>query len=253
MKRLFAARIWISIVTIALLAATTLAVYGVFRFKWRFGLPTHDKVLIVNTVIAACALALVGWGVIVALAAYIIATGNPDLAPEITFNFSNVNEPVFKAKVDFPEPGGGLPTEPFKQMDGRVVIRNRSKYAARNPGVLIELDGLGIYPPPDLGDWRVISSANMVGITAIQWDGGADYIVHGKWHRTLPSLDFRGLASFSSHPHLIVSIAADGFGPRKWRMPVRVLGPIDYHKYMKELVATASERNPLPGPPPSSA
>jgi hypothetical protein len=227
MKRLFTSRIWISVVTLALLVAAALAVYTVFRFNWQYGLPTHDKTLIVNTVIAACALALVGWGVIVALAAYIAATGSPDLRPEITFSFSLVNQPVFKAQVEFSEWGQGLPTESFKQMDGRIVIRNKSKYAAHNPGVLIELDGLGIYPPPELGEWRIISSTNMVGITAIQLDGGADYIIHGNWHRTLPPLDFRGLAGYGHQPYFLsVSVAADGFGPRKWRIPVRILGPV---------------------------
>jgi len=253
MVRLFTLRIWIIVVTIALLAAAAAVIYAVFRFSWRFGLPTHDKTLIVNTVIAACALVLVGWGVIVALAAYIIATGSPDLSPEITFNYSSVNQPVFRAKVDFPEQGTGLQAESFKQLDGRVVIRNKSKYAARNPGVLIELDGLGFSPSSYADEWRVTSSANMVGATAIQWDGGADHIIHGKWQRTLPPLNFGGLTAYSDHPQLVVSIAADGFNPRKWRMPVKILGPAEYAKYMNELIAAANESNPLPGPPPSSA
>lgn len=88
MKRLFASRIWIGIITVALIGAPALAVYGVSGLDWRYGLPTRDKTAIVNTVMPACALALVGWGVIVALAAYISATGSPDLTFEIAFTFS---------------------------------------------------------------------------------------------------------------------------------------------------------------------
>jgi hypothetical protein len=173
-KRIFNYRAWIGLITGTLLVTAAFAIYGAFRFDWRYGLPTHDKTAIVNTVLAACALALVGWGVIVALAAYISATGSPDLESEITFNFSNPNEPVFQAHVSLPEPGDFLGTEPFKQMDGRMVIQNKSKYAARNPGVLIEFRACGIRNPSnfDFDEWRKVSVANMVGVTAIQWDGG---------------------------------------------------------------------------------
>lgn len=252
MRALFKFRGWISLVTAALLVATAYVIYGAFRYNWRYGLPTHDKTVVVNTVFAACALGLVGWGVIVALAAYISATGSPNLSFEITFNFSYPNKPVFKAHVGFPEPGAALTAEPFKQLDGRVVIRNRSKYAARNPGVLIEFKNCSLPDPPDLGEWRKVSTGNMVGVTSIQWDGGANYIIHGRWRRTLPPLDFRSLAAYSCDSHLLVSIAADGFDPHEWKVPVKILGPVEYDRYMKNVVSAASKKNPLPGPPPAS-
>lgn len=249
MKHVFASRAWVSIITVGLLAAAVVAVYGVVRFGWRYGLPTHDKTAIVNTVISACALALVGWGVIVALVAYISATAGPDLTFEISFNFSRINEPVFRATVGFPEPGDHLSVEPFKQIYGTPVLRNKSKYAARNPGVLIEFEGCGLRDP-DLGAWSQVSFANMVGVTAIQWDGGLDYIIHGRWRRTLPPLSVRGLAAYHDDPQLVVSVVADGFDPRIWKIPIRILNPAEYDKYMKRLVAAANEKNPLPAPPP---
>jgi hypothetical protein len=240
MKNLFTARTSIIVVTGALCAATVIAICGVFSFDWRYGLPTTDKTQIVNTVISACALALVGWGAVVALLAYISATGSPDLKPEITFNFSQPNQPVFMAHAGSPESGDFLMVEPFKQVDGRVVVYNKSKYAARNPGVLIELEGCGLRDSP-LGEWRKVTAVNMIGVTSMQWDGGADYIIHGKWRRTLPPLNFSGLASYSRDPSITVSVAADGFAPLKTNIPLKILGPADYEKYMQGLKVMTDE------------
>lgn len=126
--------------------------------------------------------------------------------------------------IGFPDPGDFRQIEPFNQIIGRVVIRNQSKYSGRNPGVLIELEGCGLIDP-DLSEWRQISFGSTIGITVIQWDVGADYIIHGKWLRTLPPLNFQGLTAYRDDPQLVVSAAADGFGPRKWEIPVLILGP----------------------------
>jgi hypothetical protein len=103
------------------------------------------------------------------------------------------------------------------------------------------------------GQWDVLTTANMVGIRTIQWDGGANYIVHGKWSRTLPPLNVPHLMAIrTDNLHLKVSIAADGFGPRHWNIPIKLLGPAEYLKYMENLVARAGPENVLPGPPPPS-
>jgi hypothetical protein len=251
MRFVRSSRFLITTVTLILLIAAALAIYGAFRFNWKYGLDDSDRATVVNTVISGCSLALVGWGVIVALAAYVSATARPDLVFELVFNFSAPNRPVFKAAVGFPEPGQHTTIEPFKQADGRMILRNKSSVAARNPGVLIEFDGCALIKH-NLEGWNPITFASTVGVTAIQWDGGADYIIHGRWRRTLPNLNFRGFTAYRSDPAIAVTIAADGFGPHTSRIPIKVLGPIDYDRYMKRVIATASKENPLPGPPPVS-
>ena len=250
MKRVIAARVWITGVTIALFVATTLVIFGVFRFNWRYGLSTNDKAVIANTVIAACALVLVGWGVIVALAAYIDATGSPNLIPKIRFGSSDTNKPVFVALGQSSRSEGLKHIEQFNARDGRVEISNESKYSARNPGIRIKFHGFGL---PDFasGEWRVLSNTH-VGAREIQWDGGASYIIHGKWSMTLPSLDFGSFAAYGEEPELEVSIAADGFGPRTWHLPIEIVTKEAWQAARSRPAGAAIEGGRLPGPPPSS-
>lgn len=250
MKRVFRARIWISIVTLALLVASALAVFGVFRFRWHYGLSTNDKAVIVNTVIAACALILVGWGVIVALAAYVNTTGSPDLRFELSIYSSKPNRPVLKALPELPGPGGSVRVDRSEPRVATIAIENKSKYAARNPGVLIEFQNCGL-DNDRVGGWEVISRSIGTGaVTVIQWDGGADYIIHGRWVRILPSLDFESLTRYGDDPKLAVNVAADGFEPRKWVIPIQVLGPAAYDEYIKQEISAGSAESPLPDPPP---
>ncbi len=72
-----------------------LALAGSAFEGWRYGLPSDNKTVVINTVATIGAFVLVAWGVVVALAAYVSGTGSPDLSVELTFRFSFPNEPVF--------------------------------------------------------------------------------------------------------------------------------------------------------------
>jgi hypothetical protein len=171
-------------------------------------------------------------GLIVALAAYVSATGHPDLSPVITFRFSYPNMPTFRAASKQEQILNWNTVAPFRQVEGEVVITNRSRYAARNPGMRIELDGLGGIA--DQPGWAAISTENQVGIMKLQWDGGADYIIHGQWSRTLPGLDATGMFAYTEDPAFVVEIAADGFGPKRFSMPVKILDDEAYQRYSTE-------------------
>jgi hypothetical protein len=227
MRKLAALRPWLIVITFALVIATIITVLGSALWNWKFGLHTRDKTVIVNTVVAFGAYILVALALLVALAAYIAATGRPKLSPVIQFTFSEPNEPVFWIASD--SPAWGRTVKTYKQTEGNVSLKNDSPYAARNPGMRITLDGLGGIAPQQ--DWTIIQQANMVGITAIQWDGGADYIIHGRWSRTLPRLDVKGMFAYKEDPAFVVEIAADGFDPETTRIPVRILDEEDYARY----------------------
>jgi hypothetical protein len=62
-----------------------------------------------------------------------------------------------------------------------VTVRLENLYVASSP------------EEPSLNGWIVIGFANTLGITAVQWDGGPNYSVHGKSIRQLPPLDPRPL------------------------------------------------------------
>jgi hypothetical protein len=229
MQRVFQIRVSIVLGTVGILLATVIALVGAAFWNWRYGLATHDKVLVINTVVATGGFVLVAWGVIVALAAYVSATGSPELSAEISFRFSFPNRPTFSVADKEDWLGDWRRVGTYRQVEAEVTITNSSKYSARNSGMRIQLDGLGGIS--DQTGWTVVGQANQIGITSIQWDGGADYIIHGQWSRVLPSLHVEGMFAFQDDAALIVDVAADGFGPKRTRMPVRILDPDDYEKY----------------------
>lgn len=71
----------------------------------------------------------------------------------------------------------------------------------------------------------------MVDARTLHWDGGADYIIHGKWARDLPQLDLRGMYAFADNPAIVVTFTADGFRPVTRRLPVTILSEPQYLVY----------------------
>jgi hypothetical protein len=211
--------------TIVLTVGTTLAILGTTLWGWHFGLGHGDLPSRINTVVAVCAFILVAATLFVALIAYLAATGRPDLEPQLHFPNSDVNRPVLRAAPSQRQ------IERSPQSVGNVVLVNRSRYSARNPGIRIELDGLGgLAPQPG---WTGIASENDTGTVAIQWDGGADYLIHGNWSRVLPNLDFGFVSESKSDrpPQLVVTVAADGLKPTAHRVPVTILDSREYAAY----------------------
>ncbi len=199
-----------------------------------FGVPgtRADAVLLVTTV---AAFALVALTLVVALLAYLSATGRPDLDVDVSFHFSFPNEPVFSCERTSVMGSDRLQVTPYKQTWGQVTLSNRSRYAAKNPGVRIRLRGLFVdgFTGDWADGWSPVSSANQVGVYEVQWDGGADQIVHARWSRRLPGLDVTGLTSFGAdQPTVIeVTLVADDVDPRRLRLPVAMLDADDYATY----------------------
>jgi hypothetical protein len=204
-----------------------------------------DRLALTGVVLAAASFVLVAAAGVVALLAYLVASGAPDLSIQIRFRFSEINAPTFQAESP-PEWPGRRVAGAWRQTEGYVILTNRSRYAARNPGVRLELIGLGgLAEQPG---WTVIASANQVGPTWFQWDGGVQEVVHGEWSRTLPNLDFAGLVAYSDQPTLLrVTVAADGMSPRVVEMPVRLLTSGDWDRHTAERAATLPP--PLQTPP----
>jgi len=234
----------VMIATIVLTAGTTLAILGTALWGWYFGLGHADLPSRINTVVAVSAFILVAATLFVALIAYLAATGRPDLEPQLHFPNSDINKPVLRAAPSQRQ------IERSLQSVCSIVLVNRSRYSARNPGVRIELDGLGGLRPQQ--GWTGIASETDIGTVAIQWDGGADYLIHGSWSRVLPDLDFGFVSSSKSDPppQLIVTVAADGVKPTAHRISVTILDSREYAAYQAkrnaELVGVrqATEKHP---------
>ncbi|WP_145969002.1 hypothetical protein [Streptomyces hyaluromycini] len=226
-------RYWITLVTLAVIAAGAALVVGAAFDGWTLGLGTRDRAVTVNTALVIYTCLLTAVAAIVALWAYRSATGRPALDIEITFNFSFPNEPVFVAERDEDEVTAWRKLQSFKQTWATVTLNNASEYAGKNPGVRIQLEGLGSLGPQE--GWQTVTFVSSVGITAIQWDGGTDSIVHGQWSRALPTLDFSNVLELvPGGTALVVTIVADGVAPLVRKFPVRVLDQDEYSVYTEQ-------------------
>jgi hypothetical protein len=182
---------------------------------------TADRLAAVGDVLVAATLLLAAIAALVALLAYAVSTGLPDLKIRIEFESSRPNNPTFYAK---PREGGRLAAGEGKQLVGKVSLRNDSGYSARNPAVVVQLRAM-VYLPKDFrttpetdidsifaepaGRWAVIDFIRQNGIAAVQWDGGSTYYGHST--RDLPRLRLNGLVAISDSPAMIIEILAEGY------------------------------------------
>jgi hypothetical protein len=184
-----------------------------------------DRLAEAGVIIAGGTLVLALIAAVVAVMAYAAATGQPDLKLQVSFPFSTVNRPKIKAHRGKEE--GWLLADHFKQTTGTVLLRNESVYSAKNPAVIVRLVNLYFLDNLDalrVAGWVVIGFANTLGITAVQWDGGPNYSVHGKSVRQLPPLSLQQLKHplYRGPAGLSFELLADGYR-REVYVPVELL------------------------------
>lgn len=234
-------RFWITLAGTIIVAISILTITEAWIGDLKFDLPTStDKVTRINTVVAASAYIAAIVAAIFALVAYWQANGLPSLEPEISFLPYNMADPEFLATFRQPpppwvdvtsppfvlkvSPGGAVlvPERPGSEIILTVVLRNKTKYAARNPGLQIRFDGLLFNNLP--AQWTAAERwGEKNGLRAMQWDGGVDYIVHGKWSRTLPIVGFSEfVVTGTETPKLTVTVVADGCRPKEFGFPLDV-------------------------------
>jgi hypothetical protein len=147
----------------------------------------------------------------VAVQAYAYASGLPRLMFQVQFEFSEPNKPVFQAEL---EDNGWTKARDFKQTTGRVILRNVSAYSARNPAVVARLHGMAFLGQGNSmrKNWTTIVFVNTVGATAIQWDGGPAYSIHGHSTRHIP-LDLSKLWHIPAWgvPSITFELLAEGY------------------------------------------
>lgn len=162
----------------------------------------------IGVVLSGMTLALTCIAALVALRAYAQSTGLPALKLQVWFEFSQPNKPVFRATRD---ENGWLKAVRFKQTNGTISIRNDSNYSAKNPAVVVRLRGMSFIG--SLPEWTELIFITTVGITAVQWDGGANYSIHGRSTRKLPVLRMDKLYQIPGYgaPSLAVELLAEGY------------------------------------------
>jgi hypothetical protein len=179
-----------------------------------------DRLAAAADVFAGATLLLAIIAALVALLAYAVSTGPPDLRLSVRFEFSYPNEPVFTANV---ESNGWIKAKEFKQTCAVISFRNYSGYSAKNPALIVRAQAMAFLPNqvPSNESWIQIDFVNTVGMTAVQWDGGPMYSIHGHSVRRLPSLDLGRLWHIPDwgNPTFTFEILADGYR-REVTLPV---------------------------------
>jgi hypothetical protein len=171
---------------------------------------TSDRLTWAGDVLVGATLPLAAIAAIVALVAYAVSTGLPDIGVRVYFR------PLWNLVIGIGS-GSGIPT-------GIIWLRNQSGYSAQNPAVIVRLHEMSFRPSDHDSNsferkWALIDSENNLGstrYTAVQWDGGPTYSIHGHSTRRLPDLvleDLRPTSNTRLTPgiSLTVEILAEGY------------------------------------------
>jgi hypothetical protein len=187
---------------------------------------TADRLAAIGAISGGAAVLLAFIAALVALLAYAVSTGVPNIKFRMQFDFSRPNNPSFTAEASH-DPMV-LKATSFKQTIGTISLHNTSRYSARNPAVCVRLQAMAFAPERPLPDgWAQLHFASTRGITAVQWDGGTQFSIHGETTRVIPSLDFDKLFYYPEQgsPAFIFEIYAEGY--RREEKPVPVSFKVD--------------------------
>jgi len=197
------------------------------------GLSTTDAIALSGVFIAGATFLLAALAALVALRAYQVSIQAPDLTPEIKFWFCPVNEVVLvRGPVDGqagilliqqrPHPDGSNTTLNFPQLRAWVRVKNERLWSARQPAVILHLNGMVLTGNPFIvrQNWEISRTDSPGKAIALRWEGTA---IHGEEVRDLPVLgleDLRG--SGTDHPEIVLEVFAEGFR-RRFPFPVELV------------------------------
>ena len=175
---------------------------------------TADRLAAAGDILVGATLLLAIVASAVAVLAYAVSTGTPDLQISVQFGCFPAEEGRFA--VTFEDDQGGKHAVDNGQLKCSIRLRNNSSYSARNPAVVVRLKSMAFRSPESSQDWAQIDFDRQSGIKAMQWDGGPVYSVHGHSTRRLPDLNLIGLRTAYDYSNpwdhaLRFEILADGY------------------------------------------
>ncbi len=180
-----------------------------------------------GAIFTAGAFSLAVVGSVVALLAYGIAIQRPTLVAHITT--PDIEGQMIRVGLGRPDqfgerhifqlPGYGRYGDTLSL---RITVENTSDWSARN--VAVRVDFRGIRRVPHSGGWDIADyhAAVTNEIVALQWEGGADYAIHGHWPRTLPTIHLTDalLEAPGDDCAIIVDVVAEGFR-QSWTFAIK--------------------------------
>lgn len=191
---------------------------------------SSDRLAVIANLLSAGTLLLALVAGIVALAAYSAATGLPDLKISVTVPLTGLKDAIPNV----------IRLQPLEHLHDRrvaseiniayIVISNASSYAARSPALIMRIRGGNIRQEifSASEEWQIIETDLNGNITAVQWDGGANYMIHGKTYRQVPKLSLEGLNATSTEAAAYISfqLVADGYSREGVKLPFTFGGTI---------------------------
>jgi hypothetical protein len=173
------------LLTLAVALTTAVLIAGLLSSHAK----VDERLASAGDVLAGGTLLLALVAAFVALQAYAVTTGLPDLQVQVQFGSSDRNHPVFLASTA--DNGWLQTTYPASQTTAKIRLRNRSNYAAQDIAMIVHMRGMALngHESHDGDYWWGTDSIDGVGITTVQWDGGSDFLIHGLSMRRLPDLE----------------------------------------------------------------
>ncbi len=139
---------------------------------------TTDRLAAATAVLTGATLLLAVIAALVALLAYAVSTGTPDIRLGVQFEGSPPNN--LRVHADKSSSGKALS---FSLAQGRISLWNKSGYSAVNPAVVIRLHAMLPHNLPMQLENGWSWSPRDTG--KIQWDGGPTYSIHGHSTRVI--------------------------------------------------------------------
>jgi hypothetical protein len=214
-----------------LLIVGAIATTGTAVLVWNSTLSIDQRIGALADVFTAGAFGLAVLAAAVAVLAFQIAIQRPVLVPKLTSD--DLQGSIITLRLGRPDSGErAIIRAPDSGRRGEVVpllvsIENTSDWSARN--VAVRLDFKGIRRIPHALGWTVAGRDQVTDeINALQWEGGADFAIHGHWPRPLPALSLNG-ALFEANVHecgVVVEVVAEGFR-KSWTYPIRWRSVVD--------------------------
>lgn len=206
---------------------------------------SDDRLAVIANFLSLGTLALALVAGIIALAAYIAATGQPDLKATVLLGRQDIQ--IFKAGID--ENNYIRASYQMRSLTLQISLWNSSAYTARSPAVIVQFQGMYINSEEfaQAPGWTAFPlNYNEQRIMSLQWDG-LDYPVHGESFRSLPELNLGGLkagdgASFSGDyapspdgkiGTITIRLLADGYSRRPIMQPIIIDDPSNRAVYKK--------------------
>ena len=181
--------------------------------------------------LGAFTLAVIGAGV--ALLAYRLALQRPKLVVHIVTE--DYEEGTIHVGLDRPDDTGErhIRRLPGYRRHGeglvlRISVENTSDWSARNVAVRVDFNSMRRVPHAN--GWAIAAYHHTMQneIVALQWEGGADFAIHGRWTRELPDLFLNEslVEAPGDECSVVIDVVAEGFR-QAWTYPVQWRSQVD--------------------------